>query len=353
MASTIKVDTVTTPDGTGNITFNRPIVGDGSNLTNLPSDITKSAAEPAADTNPSGGVGSIWLNTTSGEMYSCTDATVGANVWTNIGDGSGFQPNPYITATGGIITTDGDYKVHTFSNSGTFTPAIGDAGVGDFVEYLVIAAGASGGGRDGTGSGGGGGAGGYLTATNFAVTSTGLTVTVGAGGAAVTSGFGTNGEDSVFSTITATGGGGGGYYNGYTGKTGGSGGGGGHNGAGGARTASPVQGNNGGTAAASGGGGGGGAGAVGGSRDGGAGTSSSITGLAVVRGGGGGGAGQNSITPGVGGTGGGGAGATGTSVISGVSGTANTGSGGGGTSESTGTSGSGGSGIVIVRYQFQ
>jgi hypothetical protein len=36
MASTIKVDTVTTPDGTGNITISRPIVADGTNLTNLP-----------------------------------------------------------------------------------------------------------------------------------------------------------------------------------------------------------------------------------------------------------------------------------------------------------------------------
>ena len=35
MASTLKIDTVTTPDGTGNITFNRPIVADGSNLTNM------------------------------------------------------------------------------------------------------------------------------------------------------------------------------------------------------------------------------------------------------------------------------------------------------------------------------
>jgi len=35
MASTLKIDTVTTPDGTGNITFSRPIVGDGSNLTGI------------------------------------------------------------------------------------------------------------------------------------------------------------------------------------------------------------------------------------------------------------------------------------------------------------------------------
>ena len=35
MASTIKVDTIDTPDGTGNITLNRPIAGDGSNLTGV------------------------------------------------------------------------------------------------------------------------------------------------------------------------------------------------------------------------------------------------------------------------------------------------------------------------------
>ena len=35
MASTLKCDTVTTLDGAGNITFSRPIVGDGSNLTGI------------------------------------------------------------------------------------------------------------------------------------------------------------------------------------------------------------------------------------------------------------------------------------------------------------------------------
>ena len=36
MASTLKVDTITTPDGTGNITTERPLSGSGANLTNLP-----------------------------------------------------------------------------------------------------------------------------------------------------------------------------------------------------------------------------------------------------------------------------------------------------------------------------
>jgi len=62
---------------------------DGSLLTGLPSSFTLSASDPVITTNPSGGVGTLWKNTTSGEAYVCTDATAGANVWTNIGDGTG------------------------------------------------------------------------------------------------------------------------------------------------------------------------------------------------------------------------------------------------------------------------
>ena len=48
--------------------------------------ITKSASDPAVNENPAGGLGTVWLNTTSGEMYSLTDATAGANVWVNTGE---------------------------------------------------------------------------------------------------------------------------------------------------------------------------------------------------------------------------------------------------------------------------
>jgi len=77
-------------DGSGNL----PAV-DGSQLTGV-APFTSSASDPAIDTNPSDGVGTIWYNTTSGEGYVCTDATAGANVWTNIGAG-----------TGGILPNDG------------------------------------------------------------------------------------------------------------------------------------------------------------------------------------------------------------------------------------------------------
>ncbi len=67
---------------------------DGSALTGVPG-IIKSASDPAIDTNPSGGVGTIWGNTTSGELFACSDATTDENVWTNIGAGTG-DVQPYV-----------------------------------------------------------------------------------------------------------------------------------------------------------------------------------------------------------------------------------------------------------------
>ena len=62
---------------------------DGSAVTNLPATHTVSANDPAIDTNPSEGVGALWINSTSGEVFCCTDATADANVWFNVGGGSG------------------------------------------------------------------------------------------------------------------------------------------------------------------------------------------------------------------------------------------------------------------------
>ncbi len=48
-----------------------------------------SANDPTTSSNPVGGLGTIWTNTTSGEMYVCTNITTGSNVWINVGGGSG------------------------------------------------------------------------------------------------------------------------------------------------------------------------------------------------------------------------------------------------------------------------
>ena len=285
----------------------------------------------------------------------------------------------FTSATGGTITTSGDYKIHTFTGDGCFvvsilgnSPVVPTGGPSN-VDYLVVAGGGSGGtGFAGVRYQGGGGAGGYRTsfpspgcnAGAFPVTATTYPITVGAGAASppAINDYGRKGSDSIFSTITSTAGGAGGFPAPGGDSNGGSGGGGGYNGtpsmpggAGNTPPVSPPQGNNGGSGVAQSGGGGGGASAVGGNAtstiggNGGAGSPNAISGSATTYAGGGGGGGN--VTPGSGGSGGGGAG----HPQVGVAGTANTGGGGGGTVDSSGDQrgGAGGSGIVIIRYKFQ
>jgi len=278
--------------------------------------------------------------------------------------------------SGGTITTSGDYRIHTFTSSGTFTNTIASLDV----EYLVIAGGAGGGGDSSGGGGGGGGAGGYRTnvsgqtsgrnssAESALSLSTGnKTVTVGSGGAARA-----NGGDSVFDSITSIGGGTGGIQSGISASNGGSGGGAGRDqliGTRGIGTAGQgYDGGYGDTNSWRSGGGGGGASQDGGnggndqvempntsSTYGGNGLSSNITGSSVTRAGGGAGAwytGTNNTIP-QGGAGGGGNGGKSQKQFNATSGTVNTGSGGGaGDERSAGVAlaAAGGSGIVIVRY---
>ena len=344
--------------------------GDGSSLTGIASsmaslsDATVSSSDPAINSNPTSGVGHLWINSSSGEQYILTDATAGSNVWTNVGGGSGdVEP---LVGTGGTVTTSGSYTIHTFTSSGTLT----FSGTGTkSVEYLVVAGG--GGGSDP----GGGGAGGYRSSvsgeSSGGNTSAESALTLGAGSYSVTvgggggggpdNGSGSNGGNSSFSSITALGGGAGGQYNSDNASSGGSGGGGQYSGASGTSgqgfsggsgypgNASPYSGGGGGGASAS-----GSNGSSGGGGNGGNGLYSSITGSSVVRAGGGGG--QSWASGGTsGGLGGGGNGARGNprNQVS-SSGTANTGGGGGGGDAYIGGGSfsprSGGSGIVIIRY---
>ena len=67
---------------------------DGSLLTGIVSHTT-SASDPTISTNPATGVGTEWINSTSGKQFICTDATAGENVWKCSGGGSG-DVEPYI-----------------------------------------------------------------------------------------------------------------------------------------------------------------------------------------------------------------------------------------------------------------
>jgi len=305
----------------------------------------------------------IYVDATRGWVL--TDASKASDIAENL-----------IVATGGTVTTCGNYKIHTFTGPGTF--CVSNAGTGS-VDYLVVAGGAGGAGA----RGGGGGAGGYreskcsttsgcwtaspiATCTSLPITATAYPITVGGGGSGG-SGNGSNGSNSILSTITSTGGGFGRSLNGpgTDGGPGGSGGGGQFNGSGGSGntpSVSPPQGNNGGAGdtnpcGSNAGGGGGGAAVAGGASppptgaggNGGNGQPSGITGSSVTRAGGGGGAGEPPVPVGTGGTGGGGDG----SHSNGNPGTANTGGGGGAGGNEPTTGGSGGSGIVIIRYKYQ
>ena len=216
-------------------------------------------------------------------------------------------------------------------------------------ELLVVAGGGSGGsGR----SGGGGGAGGLQYISSYTPVAGNTAVIVGAGGS------NSNGQNSVFGSITSIGGGRGGSPAASNGGSGGGGGGGLNNGG----LGTLGQGNNGGNSTVTSqwtSGGGGGAGTIGMSNNGNTnsgngGSGSYITSFSIIGGSpigwfaGGGGGGTDAVRPiASGGIGGGGNGGVGVSAA--FTGSANTGGGGGGSGNSS-TPGTGGSGIVAIRY---
>jgi hypothetical protein len=301
------------------------------------------------------------------------------------------EPN-YVTATGGTVLTVGDYKTHIFTSDSNFVVSQGGKPSGsNTVEYLVVAGG-------GGAQCGGGGAGGWRSFASTPVTHplnapAGLPVsaqtypvTVGAGGNGAynpspPAGLASNGANSIFSTITSTGGG---SVNNSSGPQAGGSGGGAYNntgplntgGAGNTPPVSPPQGNNGGSVPGPGSSsaGGGGANAAGGNanpgpRTGGEGaymsdpfigptapsygTPGPVSSTRYFSGGGGGGANSPGFSPAAGGSGGGAPGPanSGSEPTSTTNATANTGGGGGGAWH--GIHGNGGSGIVMIRYKYQ
>lgn len=308
------------------------------------------------------GATQVMFGTTAGTIVSNTGTQI---VATSPAHTAGPVHITVTTSAGTSTTSSADlftyYTIQTFTTSTTWTVPSGVS----TVEYLVV-----GGGGGGGAYGAGGGAGGFRTNTLTGLSGDQI-VTVGDGGAggtyhwdwdvwAYVNGPGSNGGNSAFGSVIATGGGGGAGSNSQNGLTGGSGG--GATGTGSIGYGTSGQGNNGGTGKQWGtrymGGGGGGASAAGGSvtgtttpyvgGSGGAGSYSSITGssLAYAGGGGGGGNSNGGSTAGSGGIGGGGAGRTGNN-----DGYAATyyGSGGGG-GGSGGDGGAGYQGIVIIKY---
>ena len=273
------------------------------------------------------------------------------------------QPT-FISASGGTETTVGNFKFHAFLSSGTFTvSSLGNsAGGGSTIEYLVVGGGGSGGtGSYGVGAqsnGGAGGAGGTVNNTSFTVSAQAYTITIGAGGAGVAPQNNAGNDGNNTTAFGATGG----YGHNNSGMSGGASG--------------APQSNSGGGSSTYAGGGGGGAGGAGTTpsgntkADGGVGLQYSnfsqfgaeaqsgadnitLTPTAngfFAGGGQGGGAGGTNARA----AGGGGAGYLDTDDSAGrMAGVPNTGGGGAGGYAQSQRSGNGGSGVVLVRYQFQ
>lgn len=270
------------------------------------------------------------------------------------------EEGAFMAATGGTVTTDGDYKVHILTDAEDFVVTIaGDADV------LIVGSAAAGGTQ---GGGGGGGRVRYFAAsggTDPQMTFGAGTypVAIGAPGVGGSDNDGTDGAAAVFNGITVAGGKGGGRYSnpGHNGENGGGGGAG--------ETAGGVGsngGNDGGAGDQSCGGGAGEAGAgspasgaTGG--DGGAGFLCAITGVEESYGAGGGGGGCAPSDGATGGSGGGNAGHGGScdsggsavdDATAGVDGFGGGGGGGGGWFTAA-PGKSGGLGTVRVRYRYR
>lgn len=305
------------------------------------------------------GGGTAGVNGTNGTAN--TGGGGGGGSWTGTGGagGSGFVSvgfllanvlTPRVNVVLGNVST-GDYTV-TSSAGYTFFNFLATGKTMTFttygtlmIRYMAIGGGGSGGTE---GGGGGGGAGGLQTSMVYVLTGGVYNIVIGAGGAAISSGNGNNGNDTIFGPITAYGGGCGGRNSGLNAGNGGCGG-------GGIPAGTASQGFAGGS------GGGGGCGAQGGNRGsgylggggaGGAGVSWN-NGTALTLGGGGGEGSGNAVVyaGGVGGSGGGGNGAgVLRNQVNATSGTVNTGGGGGGAGDNgtSSTSGAGGSGFLSI-----
>ena len=234
-------DTVVLMDYAGTFATNNVIVNTGSN--NLDSTTTR---EYKLDTNDTIAE-FIYVDSAKGFVtrINTTTGTTPDGVFNSFG-GYDTQPPtfPHIGATGGTVTTSGDFKIHTFTGDGNFVVSYAGSGANaspSIVDYLVVAGGAGGGFTPGSWGGGGGGAGGFresLAACSPTHTPSGHTVsplkattgitlteqtypiTVGGGGTAGVCGSGPGGpnspqahgcggqgSNSVFSTITSAGGG--------------------------------------------------------------------------------------------------------------------------------------------------
>ena len=127
MAATLRIDTLTTPDGTGNITLSRPIAGDGSNLTGiLPAvgsdgNVLTSDGTNWSSTAPAGGGKLLQVqqnssNASQGITTTETDVTGSSITITPVAAGSSFL---YVFDSHGYSNTNPMWNYYTIKRDGT------------------------------------------------------------------------------------------------------------------------------------------------------------------------------------------------------------------------------------------
>ena len=75
---------------------------DASALTGISVGPLSGVSDPTVSTNPTA-VGIVYENTTNGQLFICTSATAGSNVWLNVGSGDGQVAKPFGGLGGGTI----------------------------------------------------------------------------------------------------------------------------------------------------------------------------------------------------------------------------------------------------------
>jgi len=127
--TTTKVTNRTGSDATARIRITAPTASAGGSAAG--SGVTMETTDPLITNN--GTLGELWLNTTTGELYACTDITTDDNIWTNVGDGTGnitsnVPPENPTNTTIGDQSQDSSFN-HTFTG-GTDTD-------GNVTHYIV------------------------------------------------------------------------------------------------------------------------------------------------------------------------------------------------------------------------
>ena len=165
-----------------------PSIGDTVSIVALDGS-TNAVTIARNSSNIEGGTNNLTMTSDYGSVQLVfTDAS---NGWVKVNND---VPDSFVGATGGTVTTSGDFKIHTFNSSSNFVVAnTATAPANNEVSYVVVAGGGGGGRKC---AGGGGGAGGFregynpgsytaspLATSSLPVTAQGYPITIGGGGA--------------------------------------------------------------------------------------------------------------------------------------------------------------------------